>query len=300
MTYSGKQGQCFAWLVTVAALSAVACGSSDGTSEAALFDRTHESSITADSETEATAYPEAVLITAIAGSNQVACSGTLISPHVVLTTAMCLHRFGSWQVTFPGVGGQSVVATSGATFDWSTTNPDRHNVGVIFLNTPVSLARFPTLASSPVVDGTLGSALGRVKSGVLSNTAAFVTADINLKGGAASGAPHDYVSSGSLPYGNQGGAVELLDHTIVAIASGSANGMVNWARVDLVSSWLHAQMRLAGDEADVAAWIDMSQNANACANQAGVACGWSPTNNGQGYTCALRHPEWKDGWTCEP
>jgi hypothetical protein len=46
-------------------------------------------------------------------------------------------------------------------------------------------------------------------------------------------------------------------------------------------------------------WIDMTNNPLACDNHAGVACGWSPTNNGAGYTCGKRHPEWAHSWTCE-
>jgi hypothetical protein len=50
---------------------------------------------------------------------------------------------------------------------------------------------------------------------------------------------------------------------------------------------------------DAGGWVDMSNNAAACDHHDGTPCGWSPTPNGAGYTCACRHGTWADGWTCE-
>jgi hypothetical protein len=51
--------------------------------------------------------------------------------------------------------------------------------------------------------------------------------------------------------------------------------------------------------ADAGGWVDMSPSATACDNHPGTPCGWNATNNGSGYTCACRHGDWADGWTCE-
>src|SRR5262245_59071768 len=75
------------------------------------------------------AYPEAVLVGAAASGFEVPCSGTLISPHVVVTSAICLFRFGPWRVTVPAAGGVSIMSTGGAVFDWSPINPRPHNIG---------------------------------------------------------------------------------------------------------------------------------------------------------------------------
>jgi hypothetical protein len=50
---------------------------------------------------------------------------------------------------------------------------------------------------------------------------------------------------------------------------------------------------------DAGAWVDLSSNPAACVDEPNVPCGWAPTNDGAGYTCACRHGTWADGWTCE-
>lgn len=53
-----------------------------------------------------------------------------------------------------------------------------------------------------------------------------------------------------------------------------------------------------------AGWVDMTlpdgaPNTHACDDMPGVACGWSATNNGLGYTCRCANPTWADPWGCE-
>jgi hypothetical protein len=55
----------------------------------------------------------------------------------------------------------------------------------------------------------------------------------------------------------------------------------------------------AGSNPDAGGWVDMSNAPTGCDNHAGTPCGWTATNMGQGYTCACRHGDWADGWTCE-
>lgn len=55
----------------------------------------------------------------------------------------------------------------------------------------------------------------------------------------------------------------------------------------------------AGGNQDAGGWIDMSNAPTGCDNHPGTPCGWTTTNMGQGYTCACRHGDWADGWTCE-
>src|SRR5262245_43011278 len=111
----------------------------------------------------ASAYPEAVLVGASASGFEVPCSGTLISPHVVVTSAICLFRFGPWRVMAPSAGGVSVMSAGAAVFDWSPINPQPHNIGVIYLphDSPITLAKYPALPHAPIADGTLVSRLGR-------------------------------------------------------------------------------------------------------------------------------------------
>jgi hypothetical protein len=51
--------------------------------------------------------------------------------------------------------------------------------------------------------------------------------------------------------------------------------------------------------ADSGGWINMTNAPTACDERPGAACGWSATNNGVGDTCACRHGDWADGWTCD-
>ncbi len=55
----------------------------------------------------------------------------------------------------------------------------------------------------------------------------------------------------------------------------------------------------APSNTDAGGWVDMTNNASACDDHPGTACGWNLTNNGTGYTCGCRHGDWADGWTCE-
>jgi hypothetical protein len=251
----------------------------------------------------ASAYPEAVLVGASASGFEVPCSGTLISPHVVVTSAICLYRFGPWRVTAPSVGGVSAISTGGAVFDWSPINPQRHDIGVIFLphDSPITLAKYPALPHAPVADGTLVSLLGRSQNGILSNDTAFVSPKTAVETGAPRGFSFEYVAQGVLEAGDQGGGVELDDHTFVALNTGMVQGQsqVLLTRTDLVVDWLGEQISRAGDTVGQPEWVDMTDRPSACHERPGTPCGWSATNNGGGYTCALRHPSWAEPWTCE-
>jgi hypothetical protein len=247
----------------------------------------------------AAGYPEAALVDAFMGANQVRCSGIVISPHVVVTSAICLWRFGPWRVTVPFAGGQSVVATGGAVYDFSPINPRPHNLGVVFLPTPITLPAYPRLAAAPVADGTQVVRLGRSRDDVTSDVALFVSAPVAVASGEPLGLPFEYVAAGTLEGPDQGGGVERADHELVAINTNDRDGLVSLTRVDLVATWLREQMVRAGDAVDAPRWIDMTGDASACHEQPGVACGWSPVDSGMGYTCAPRHPGWAEPWTCE-
>jgi hypothetical protein len=46
-------------------------------------------------------------------------------------------------------------------------------------------------------------------------------------------------------------------------------------------------------------WVNMLDGSSACHEKDGVACGWNATPYASGDTCANRHPDWAEGWTCE-
>ena len=51
---------------------------------------------------------------------------------------------------------------------------------------------------------------------------------------------------------------------------------------------------------DAGIWANMACSATACDGRPGVACGYSATNEGQGYLCTCENPSWADPWGCVP
>jgi hypothetical protein len=51
--------------------------------------------------------------------------------------------------------------------------------------------------------------------------------------------------------------------------------------------------------ADAGDWVNMTNNADGCHEKPNVPCGYTATNEGQGWTCACREGTQSEGWTCE-
>jgi hypothetical protein len=209
--------------------------------------------------TKASAYPESVLIDMKQnGQIKAACSGAVIAPRVVLTAGHCVYRFEGWNVRAPYAGGQAVTAAESARYDWTekseSVNPHMHDVGLIFLDQPISLASYPTLASAPLADGATILNVGRIRDGVLSHTDLFVSKPISVTGAADVGFPLDYEATDVIEPGDSGGPDILPgSHVIAAVNSGSGNGSEVLARVDLVRSWIQQQIASHGVSAAPAA-----------------------------------------------
>jgi trypsin len=200
--------------------------------------------------TGAQAYPEAVLVDMLEGNHTVAaCSGSLIAPTVVLTAGHCVHGWSSWHVIAPHAGGQQAMATSGATYDWDaageSVDPDEHDIGLIFLSAPITLASYPLLAQKPIAAGAKVLNVGRIHQGQVSNNSLFVSKPVATASGSSLGFPYDYAAVDRIEPGDSGGPDVLpgaAPHTIVAVNSGANSSTEVLARVDLVASWLTAQI----------------------------------------------------------
>ncbi len=196
----------------------------------------------------ATDYPESVLLTmTVGGKPRSLCSGSLIAPSVVLTAGHCVHGFDSWTVTAPFAGSQRSFTKNATTFDWSSgsdsVDPDAHDVALVLLDTPITLASYPTIATTGLADGARVVNVGRINNGTLSSSALYASKPLKVSSAADAGYQFDYMASEVIEHGDSGGPVFIPGtHTLVAVNSGGGGGTEILARVDLLHDWILKQI----------------------------------------------------------
>ncbi len=199
----------------------------------------------------ATGYPEAALLDMHdASGGSWACSASLIAPKVVLTAGHCVDGMTSFDVY---VGTTKRPAVGSEVYDWhengaTTVNPNHHDIGLVYLQDAITLSSYPTLALSPVANGTRVLNVGRILNNKL--TSSLYQAGTNVTNASTLGFPYDYYSPDIIEHGDSGGPV-FADgtHTIVAVNSGAGNGTQVLARVDLVNAWLKDRIAQKGGTA---------------------------------------------------
>ena len=202
--------------------------------------------------TTATAFPEAVLVNMFFdGQLGAYCSGSLIAPRVVLTAGHCVHGIDQWQVKAPFAQNQVANATSGETFDWNTdseeVDPSMHDIGLVFLDTPITLASYPTIPTSHVTFGSKIQNIGRIHNGSVSTTKLYIGAQISAVDGKNFGFPFSYASNEIIESGDSGGpVVKPGTHEIVAVNSGAGGGTEVLARTDLLATWIAQEIATKG------------------------------------------------------
>jgi uncharacterized membrane protein YgcG len=245
---SMSRPSCFAILALFASLPACAVQYSDSEDPESLGEEAQP----IKGGSLATDYPESVLLLMkVGGQPKELCSGSLIAPRVVITAGHCVHGFDSWSVTAPFANGQTSVTATATTFDWNSgsdnVDPNTHDVALVLLDTPINLASYPTIASSPLSDGSNVVNVGRINNGQLSYTALYKSKPLPISSGASVGYKFDYKANEVIEHGDSGGPVFVPGtHTIVAVNSGGGGGTEILARVDLLHSWILQQVAAHG------------------------------------------------------
>jgi hypothetical protein len=199
-------------------------------------------------------YPESVLVAmSQQGVFNGVCSGAVLAPRVVLTAGHCVDLFTGWSVQAPFVL-QSSSASEAETFDWKSessgkTDPILHDVGLLYLDQPITLPRYPVLAQGPVADGSNIVNIGRVDDNGLSSSALFVSKPLAVRLAASAGYPYDYIGAQAIQPGDSGGPVEVpgtTPHLLVGVNSAIGGGSEVLARTDLLANWISERIATHG------------------------------------------------------
>jgi hypothetical protein len=231
---------CVALVVSLALLPACAVPYSDSEDPERVGEDTQE----IKGGSLATDYPESVLLLMkIGGAPKSLCSGALVAPNMVITAGHCVHGFDSWSVTAPFAGGQKSYSTTATTFDWNSgsesVDPDTHDVALVILDTPITLASYPTIATAPVASGSNVVNVGRINNGQLSSTALYRSKPLPVTPASSVGYPFDYKADEVIEHGDSGGPVFVPGtHKLIAVNSGGGSGTEILARVDLIHDWI--------------------------------------------------------------
>ena len=167
-------------------------------------------------------------------------TATVLAPRLVLTAAHMIAGQSKWVITT--VDGKKVTGSKGLTYDWQQydsdkAHPRRHDVGVIYLDSPIKLDAYPqVLAETSTMDATRIRGTG----------ASFLPVASALAWNAQQ--PNSYVTD--MPGAetlDTGGAV-FNARGIVGIVEGKGltTNKLYLARTDELATWINTKAGCAG------------------------------------------------------
>ena len=167
-------------------------------------------------------------------------SATVIAPRLVLTAGHMIAGQSKWVITT--ADGKKVTGSKGLTYDWHKYDSDKahprlHDVGVIYLDSPIKLDAYPQVVAQT---STVGATRMRGAGGAFAQVGATL--------GWLAGAPNNYVTQ--LPLGetlDTGGAV-FSKYGIVGVVEGKglSTGQLHVARTDQLRNWITKKASCAG------------------------------------------------------
>ena len=137
-------------------------------------------------------------------------------------------------------------------------DPDEHDIGLVFLASPIQLQAYPLLAQKPLAAGAKVLNIGRIHHGQVSNSSLFVSKPVTVTPGSSLGFPYDYAAVDRIEPGDSGGPDVLpgaAPHTIVAVSSGAR---LEAACDPCVAEVCSADPALRGGSGDGAEWLLLS------------------------------------------
>ena len=167
-------------------------------------------------------------------------TATVIAPRLVLTAGHMISGQSKWVITT--VDGKKVTGSKGMTYDWRSyesdkAHPRRHDVGVIYLDSPIKLDAYPTvLGETSTMDATRIRGTG----------ASFVPVASSLSWTAQQ--PNSYVTDMPGAESLDTGGALFTGAGIVGVVEGKGltSNKLYMARTDELKSWLDKKTACAG------------------------------------------------------
>ena len=167
-------------------------------------------------------------------------SGTLIAPRLLLTAGHMISGQSKWVITT--ADGKKVTGSKGMTYDWRSyesdkAHPRHHDVGVIYLDSPIKLDAYPS-----VVSETSSMSATRIRG----TGASFLPVASTIAWNAQQ--PNSYVTDMPSAESLDIGGALFTANGIVGVVEGKGltTNKLYMARTDALATWINKKAGCAG------------------------------------------------------